>query len=58
MLLSSSVPIGQPMTRMERYDIQNNGSPRDVHVLISGTPECGRLAGKGEVSVQMKILNI
>lgn len=46
------------MTRMERYDIQNNGSPRDVHVLISGTHECGRLAGKGEVSMQMKILNI
>lgn len=58
MLLRLSVPIGQPMTRMERCDSQNNGSPGDVHVLISGTRECGRLAGKGEIRLRMKILNI
>ena len=39
MLLRLSVPIGQPLTRMERCDSQNNGSPGDVHVLISGTCE-------------------
>ena len=49
MLLSSSIPTGQPMIRMERRDSQNNGSPRDVHVLISGTHECGGLVSKGEI---------
>ena len=58
MLLSSSIPTGQPMIRMERCDSQNNGSPRDVHVLISGTHECGGLVSKGEIRLQMKILNI
>lgn len=46
------------MIRMERRDSQNNGSPRDIHVLISGTHECGRLVSKGEIRLQMKILNI
>lgn len=58
MLLNSSIPVGQPMIRMERRDSQNNGSPRDIHVLISGTHECGRLVSKGEIRLQMKILNI
>ena len=58
MLLSSSIPTGQPVIRMERRDSQNNGSPRDVHVLISGTHECGGLVSKGEIRLQMKILNI